>query len=195
VPLLKEGRKNNIVRLRFNMKGDKYQLQDINGNQVDVFVRRDKRLKKSSRWERQVDGSILLRIPYRLPRRQIGNLLDQVALQLMSRKVMAEKRTDAELQLRAEAINKRYFKSKIQWHAIRWVGNMEKRLGSSTSWFTDCTMITARHFGIRSPRDIRLPSGLAALLRESASWKTHTLRKQNDDEPKRATRYLQIRFL
>ena len=46
---------------------------------------------------------------------------------------MAEKRTDAELQLRAEAINKRYFKSKIQWHAIRWVGNMEKRLGSCTN--------------------------------------------------------------
>ena len=115
------------------MRDEKYQLHDVNGKRVDVFVRRDKRLKKSSRWERQVDGSILLRIPYRLPKRQIGNLLDQVALQLMSRKVIAEKRTDAELQLRAEAINKKYFKSKIQWHAIRWVGNMEKRLGSCTN--------------------------------------------------------------
>ncbi len=115
------------------MQDEKYQLHDVNGKRVDVFVRRDKRLKKSSRWERQVDGSILLRIPYRLPKRQIGNLLDQVALQLMSRKVIAEKRTDAELQLRAEAINKKYFKSKIQWHAIRWVGNMEKRLGSCTN--------------------------------------------------------------
>ncbi|MGW8249896.1 MAG: M48 metallopeptidase family protein, partial [Anaerolineales bacterium] len=111
----------------------KYRLKDLEGKQVDVWVRPDKRLKKFSRWERQKDGSILLRVPYRFPKRQIGSLLDQIALQLASQKQMAERRTDAELQQRAHAINRKYFGSKIEWKAIRWVGNMEKRLGSCTS--------------------------------------------------------------
>lgn len=115
------------------MTDQKYMLRDINGKQVVVYVRQDKRLRKSSRWERQKDGSILLRIPYRFPKRQIGNLLDQVSAQLMSRELMAERRTDAELQLRAQAINRKYFGSKIKWKAIRWVGNMERRLGSCTN--------------------------------------------------------------
>jgi predicted metal-dependent hydrolase len=42
-------------------------------------------------------------------------------------------RSDAELQARAQKINKTYFGGRIQWAAIRWVGNMEKRLGSCTN--------------------------------------------------------------
>lgn len=115
------------------MADHKYLIKDHAGKQVEVWVRPDKRLKKFSRWERQKDGSILLRIPYRLPKRQIGDLLDQVAIQLVSQKEKAERRTDAELQQRAEVINQKYFRGKIQWQAIRWVGNMEKRLGSCTN--------------------------------------------------------------
>jgi predicted metal-dependent hydrolase len=100
------------------MRDEKYKLQDIDGKQVEVYVRPDKRLKKFSRWERQKDGSILLRIPYRFPKRQIGNLLDKVAVQIVNQKQMAERRTDAELQLRAQAINRKYFGGSIRWQAI-----------------------------------------------------------------------------
>ena len=115
------------------MTDQRYHIQDISGKQIAVYVRHDKRLKKHSRWEWQGDGSILLRIPYRFPKRQIGSLLDQIAIQLLSQNKMAERRTDAELQLRAEQINRKCFAGKIQWRAIRWVGNMEKRLGSCTN--------------------------------------------------------------
>lgn len=115
------------------MGEQKYRITDINGNAVPVHVRQDHRLKKSSRWQWQKDGSILLRIPAHLPKRQIGILLDQVADQLSQQKKLAERRTDAELQLRAEMINRKYFKGKIEWRAIRWVGNMEQRLGSCTT--------------------------------------------------------------
>lgn len=115
------------------MADQKYTIEDIHHKKITVLVRRDKRLKKSSRWLWQPDGSVLLRIPSRFPKQHIGVLLDQVSGQLHKQSKMAERRTDAELQLRAEQINKKCFRSRIQWHAIRWVSNMEQRLGSCTT--------------------------------------------------------------
>jgi predicted metal-dependent hydrolase len=115
------------------MPGKKYTIADKTGKEITVFVRRDKRLKKSSRWQWEPDGTILLRVPYRLPNRIITQHIDQVAKQLEKRKKMANRRTDTELQTRAEYLNKTYFKGKIEWNAIRWVGNMNQRLGSCTT--------------------------------------------------------------
>jgi len=115
------------------MADKKHILLDSTNQPVTILVRRDKRLKKSSRYTRQPDGSILLRIPYRLPKSQVGGLLDKIAVQLQKQAVLAERRTDLELQQRAGRINKRYFHGKIQWQAIRWVGNMDQRLGSCTN--------------------------------------------------------------
>jgi len=115
------------------MAEKKYTIEDKNSKQITVLVRRDKRLKKSSRWQWEADGTILMRVPYRTPKRAIGNLLDQVAGQLEKQNKLAERRTDAELQQRAEYINKKYFGGKIEWNAIRWVGNMNSSLGSCTN--------------------------------------------------------------
>lgn len=108
-------------------------IKDKFGNHITVIVRRDKRLKKSSRWLRESDGSILLRIPYRFPKRQIQELLDQIAAQLEKREKLSQRRTDGDLQQRAETISRKYFGGKIKWQAIRWVGNMNHRLGSCTN--------------------------------------------------------------
>jgi len=115
------------------MPDKKYTVEDKGGQTVTVLVRRDKRLKKSSRWQQEPDGSILLRIPYRLPKRHIGGLLDKIAAKLQKPRKLAERRTDARLQTRAEYINKKYFGGDIEWRAIRWVGNMSTRLGSCTT--------------------------------------------------------------
>jgi predicted metal-dependent hydrolase len=109
-----------------------YTIRDASGNLVRVELKRDKRLKKTSRWERQADGSLLVRIPHRLPRYKVSSLLEQVATQLDKTTVSHPHRTDADLQLRAELINKKFFRGSIQWNAIRWVGNMQSRLGSCT---------------------------------------------------------------
>jgi len=115
------------------MAEKKITIEDKKGKQIHVTLRRDKRLKKSSRWQWEADGTILLRIPYRTPKRVIGNLLDQIATQLEKQDKLAERRTDAELQQRAEYINKKYFGNQIEWKAIRWVGNMNMALGSCTT--------------------------------------------------------------
>ena len=111
----------------------RYTIQDKNGANILVHVRRDKRLKKSSRWLKEVDGSILLRVPHRLPKRIIRQQVTEVEVQLKKQPRVAKRRTDSELLKRAVYINNKHFKGKIQWAAIRWVGNMNTRLGSCTN--------------------------------------------------------------
>ena len=114
------------------MADQRYTIRDSYDNLVQVNLRRDKRLTKTSRWERMPDGSLLLRVPYRLPKRRVGPLLEQVASQLDKSTVLHSRRNDADLHQRAELINQKHFDGKIQWNAIRWVSNMQTRLGSCT---------------------------------------------------------------
>jgi hypothetical protein len=118
------------------MSKDVYTRQTEDGTPLTIRVRRDGRLRKSARWARQEDGSILLRVPKRTPKQQMDALLDdvvkQVAKQAASRRQLAASRTDEALQQRAEAINAEYFGGAIEWAAIRWVTNMRTRLGSCT---------------------------------------------------------------
>jgi YgjP-like, metallopeptidase domain len=109
-----------------------FTIRDARGNLIQVDLRRDKRLKKTSRWERLPDGKLLLRIPHRLPRYKVSSLLEQIANQLDKTTIIHAQRTDSDLQQRAELINQKHFKGSIQWNAIRWVSNMQSRLGSCT---------------------------------------------------------------
>jgi len=103
------------------------------GSQVSVTIRRDKRLKKSARWQREADGSVLLRVPYRYPKSSLPDLLDSVGTQLGRQKRRVRRRTDADLQARAEQINQSCFGGRVTWEAIRWVQPMKTRLGSCTN--------------------------------------------------------------
>lgn len=114
------------------MADRRYSLPGPTGAALAVTVRRDRRLKKSARWQHEPDGSILLRIPQRLPVSQIEPLLADIAAQMRRERQQARARTDADLQARAERVNQRYFGGEIEWAAIRWVGNMRTRLGSCT---------------------------------------------------------------
>jgi hypothetical protein len=114
------------------MPGKNIKIRDPHGNLVQVNLRRDRRLKKTSRWERLPDGTLLVRIPNRFPGLMVSNLLEQVVSQLDRAAITHTRRTDADLQQRAELINQKHFKGDIQWNGIRWVSNMRSRLGSCT---------------------------------------------------------------
>ena len=107
-----------------------YTIHVEGGNPVQVNLKRDKRLKKTSRWERLPDGSILLRVPYRFPRGQVNTLLEQISRQMDKIETQSARRTDADLQQRAEHINRKHFDGSLHWNGIRWVSNMQSRLGS-----------------------------------------------------------------
>jgi predicted metal-dependent hydrolase len=115
------------------MTDAKHTIHDKQGATITVYVRRDKRLKKSSHWQLQSDGSILLRVPFRLPKRVIRQQVNEISDMLEKQTQKAKRRNDTGLQSRAEHINKKYFGGKIEWNAIRWVSNMNTRLGSCTN--------------------------------------------------------------
>ena len=110
-----------------------YTLQDKDSQPVIVTVRRDKRLKKTSRWQWPPECSILLRVPFRLPKTLLEQLFEQIIAQRAKQEKVAQRRTDDDLQARAEYINKQHFGGRIQWRAIRWVSNMNTRLGSCSN--------------------------------------------------------------
>ena len=112
------------------MAEEQYTIRDVNHRPVQVQLRRDRRLSRTSHWERMPDGTLLVRVPYRLPKRSIAALLEQIAGQLDKSITMHKRRNDTDLNQRAELINQKHFKGKIQWNAIRWVSNMQARLGS-----------------------------------------------------------------
>ncbi len=114
------------------MPDEHYIIRDGKNQAVQVRLRRDRRLKRTIRWEHLPDKSLLVRVPVRMPKRNIAPLLDQIRQHLENSTEIRRQRNDAELQDRAELINQKYFGGKLQWNAIRWVGNMRRRLGSCT---------------------------------------------------------------
>lgn len=110
----------------------RYTIHDAHGNLIHVHLKRDRRLTKTWRWERLPDGSVMLRVPRRLAKSNIGKLLEQITSQIDKANTFHAKRDDKSLHKRAAQVNKKYFKGKIQWNAIRWVSNMQSRLGSCT---------------------------------------------------------------
>jgi predicted metal-dependent hydrolase len=111
---------------------DRYTIHPA-GKPLTVQVQRDRRLKKSARWIYAEDGSILLRVPYRTRQANIARMLGDLERKLSHQRRSSTRRTDADLQARAEYLNRTCFRGEIRWTAIRWVGNMEKRLGSCTN--------------------------------------------------------------
>jgi predicted metal-dependent hydrolase len=114
------------------MTEDQYSIRDGKNNLVPVTLRRDKRLRRTMRWQRMPDGSLLVRVPARLPKRNISPLLEEIRVQLGKVMETYRHRTHDDLHQRAEYINRKYFEGKIQWNAIRWVSDMNTLLGSCT---------------------------------------------------------------
>ncbi|HSB65675.1 MAG TPA: M48 family metallopeptidase [Anaerolineales bacterium] len=112
------------------MAGEQLTIRDANNQLIQVSLRRDKRLRRTSRWERMSDGSLLVRIPYRIPTRNVSLLLEQISKQLEKSIAKQKRHNDIDLNQRAEQINQKYFNGKITWNTIRWVNNMQTRLGS-----------------------------------------------------------------
>ncbi len=103
------------------------------GKPIVVDVRFDKRLKKSLRYEQRNNGTILLRVPERTSQRVIQNSIREIEKTIQNQKPKRIGRTDEDLQIRADYLNKRYLKNQIEWTSIRWVNNMKYRLGSCTT--------------------------------------------------------------
>ena len=100
-------------------------LKISDSESIEVHIQRDKRLRKTARWQREADGSLLVRIPQRYPKNSLPGLLDSISAQLIRQRQRSRRRTDADLQTRARQINQAYFNGRLSWEAIRWVKPMK----------------------------------------------------------------------
>ena len=98
---------------------------------LTVEVTRDQRLRKSARWSLKQD-TILVRVPPRVRQDELERLLDDIVARVIKQRRRARQQNDDALEARAREINRRYFDGELQWHTIRWVDNMQRRLGSCT---------------------------------------------------------------
>lgn len=110
-----------------------YSIQSPDGTTLPVIIRRDKRLKKTARWGKEADGSLQVRIPFRMRNAEIPELLETIQEQLTRQRQRAKRRTHADLQTRAKQLNRTCFQNRIKWEAIRWVPAMKTRLASCTN--------------------------------------------------------------
>jgi len=90
---------------------------------LTVEVIRDKRLRSSAQ----------VRVPSQIAARELDQIVDQIVERVITQRSRARKQNDADLEKRAREINRKYFNGELRWHTIRWVNNMEHRLGSCTS--------------------------------------------------------------
>jgi predicted metal-dependent hydrolase len=97
-----------------------------------VEVTRDRRLRKSARWTLN-QTTIRVRIPASLSAKETDRLLDDIVVRVIKQRKRARRQNDADLERRARAINRAYFGGELDWHTIRWVNNMQHRLGSCSS--------------------------------------------------------------
>ncbi len=112
------------------MGDERYTLKDASNKLIEVELKRDKRLHRTIRWQRLADGTLQVRVPSHTPKRAIGPLLDEIRGQLVKATASRKRRTDKDLQQRAERINRKYFSGEVVWRAIRWTSAMHTRLGS-----------------------------------------------------------------
>ncbi|MBN2303095.1 MAG: M48 family metallopeptidase [Anaerolineae bacterium] len=99
---------------------------------LTVEVLRDRRLTKSVRWTVS-QHTIQVRAPERLPAAELDRMVEDIIARVLKSRASARRRNDDDLEARARRINRECFNGELKWHTIRWVDNMQRRLGSCTS--------------------------------------------------------------
>src|SRR5260221_11733429 len=110
-----------------------YQTQVRAGREtLTVNVEANPRLRSSARWTLR-DNIITLRVPRNMTHAQIEQLIADITPRIARQRKRARRQSDVNLMERADVLNNEYFGGELAWHSIRWVKNMEHRLGSCTT--------------------------------------------------------------
>lgn len=105
---------------------------DVEDDTIDVEVVRDGRLRTRVHWEWS-GSQVRIRVPRRAQKREVERLVAEIVEEVKQRRARVRARADADLEAMARRINRAHFDGEIEWHSIRWVSNMSKRLGSCTT--------------------------------------------------------------
>jgi hypothetical protein len=105
---------------------------ETDGGNYTFHISVDTRLRTMARWS--LSGTVVrLRVPRGTTRANIARLVTEITPRVAQQRQRTAKRSDINLQHRAEALNREYFRGELRWNSIRWVNNMKHRLGSCTT--------------------------------------------------------------
>jgi hypothetical protein len=99
---------------------------------ITVEVVRDGRLRTRIHWEWRGD-QVRIRVPRRASQREIDRHVAEIVEEVRRRRAQVRARADSDLEALARRVNRTHFDGELNWHSIRWVSNMRKRLGSCTN--------------------------------------------------------------
>ena len=97
---------------------------------MEIKVIRSARRRKtiSARMEGDV---MVVRAPVHISDDELNRAIENLKARIQRRQ-QARELSDADLEQRAQELNRRYFGGKLRWRSIRWVTNQNKRFGSCT---------------------------------------------------------------
>ena len=75
------------------------------------------------------DGVLVIQAPARMTDRELEPVIEKLRKRLQA-KLVVTPQTDAELQKRAEELNREYFNGRLKWEEMKYVTNQNKRYGS-----------------------------------------------------------------
>jgi predicted metal-dependent hydrolase len=92
-------------------------------------VRSDRRRKTVS--AELKNGVLVVRAPMAMSDKELAPVIEKLKARL-GKRVQRSPISDADLQARAQILNRRYFNGRFRWQSIRFVTNQDKRFGSCT---------------------------------------------------------------
>jgi predicted metal-dependent hydrolase len=93
------------------------------------IIRSDKRRKTVS--AELKNGILLVRAPQQISDAELAPIIENLQ-QRLAKRVRRNPQSDADLEQRAQELNRVYFHGRLRWQSIRYVTNQSKRFGSCT---------------------------------------------------------------
>ncbi len=100
----------------------------MGGMEIKVIRSARRRKTISARMEGDV---MVVRAPAHISAKELNEAIEKLKTRIQRRQ-QAKELSDADLEQRAQELNRRYFGGKLRWRSIRWVTNQNKRFGSCT---------------------------------------------------------------
>ena len=97
---------------------------------MKIEIIRSARRKKTVSARMQGD-TMVVRAPANMPQRELDEAIANLQARI-ERRLEARELSDADLERRAQMLNKRLFDGRLRWRSIRWVTNQNSRFGSCT---------------------------------------------------------------
>ncbi len=98
---------------------------------MEIKIIRSQRRQKTVS-AKLVDDVLEVRAPAHLPDAELAPIIEQLKNRLERRQQANELNADGELAVRAQHLNRRYFRGRLRINSIKYVTNQHKRFGSCT---------------------------------------------------------------